>query len=100
MTLSHPHTHTPCPILDRVQRLKDARAEAAKDIEELKASKNEAFVAFEQEVCGPCPCPRVLRFPWRVDPFLICFLSAFFFSLVLIFLALWILRSDVAEGGG
>ncbi|KAF9547201.1 H(+)-transporting V1 sector ATPase subunit G [Mortierella hygrophila] len=36
----------------RVQRLKDARAEAAKEIEELKASKNEAFQNFEQEHAG------------------------------------------------
>ncbi|KAF8944382.1 H(+)-transporting V1 sector ATPase subunit G [Haplosporangium gracile] len=36
----------------RVQRLKDARAEAAKEIEELKASKNEAFKNFEQEHAG------------------------------------------------
>jgi len=39
-----------CIIIDRVQRLKDARAEAAKEIEELKASKNDAFKGFELEV--------------------------------------------------
>ncbi|KAF9359551.1 H(+)-transporting V1 sector ATPase subunit G, partial [Mortierella sp. NVP85] len=36
----------------RVQRLKDARAEAAKEIEEMKEAKNEAFKAFEQEHAG------------------------------------------------
>ncbi|GJJ69378.1 V-type H+-transporting ATPase subunit G [Entomortierella parvispora] len=36
----------------RVQRLKDARAEAAKEIEELKAAKNEAFKGFELEHAG------------------------------------------------
>ncbi|KAF9434455.1 H(+)-transporting V1 sector ATPase subunit G [Entomortierella beljakovae] len=36
----------------RVQRLKDARAEAATEIEELKAGKNDAFKNFEQEHAG------------------------------------------------
>ncbi|KAF9161753.1 H(+)-transporting V1 sector ATPase subunit G [Actinomortierella ambigua] len=36
----------------RVQRLKDARAEAAKEIEELKAAKNQAFKEFEQQHAG------------------------------------------------
>ncbi|KAG0052368.1 H(+)-transporting V1 sector ATPase subunit G [Gryganskiella cystojenkinii] len=36
----------------RVQRLKDARAEAAKEIEELKGAKNEAFKGFELEHAG------------------------------------------------
>ena len=37
-------------IIDRVQRLKDARTEAAKEIEELKEQKNAEFKAFEAEV--------------------------------------------------
>jgi hypothetical protein len=36
---------------DRVQRLKDARTEAAKEIEEYKKSKEAEFKAFEQSVC-------------------------------------------------
>ncbi|KAF9381482.1 H(+)-transporting V1 sector ATPase subunit G [Mortierella sp. AD011] len=36
----------------RTQRTKDAHAEALKEIEELKASKNEAFKNFEQEHAG------------------------------------------------
>ncbi|KAF9961584.1 H(+)-transporting V1 sector ATPase subunit G [Modicella reniformis] len=36
----------------RVQRLKDARTEAAKDIDELKAAKNKEFEAFEQQHAG------------------------------------------------
>ncbi|KAF9584987.1 H(+)-transporting V1 sector ATPase subunit G [Lunasporangiospora selenospora] len=36
----------------RVQRLKEARAEASKEIEDLKASKNDAFKNFEQEHAG------------------------------------------------
>ncbi|CAO3574482.1 unnamed protein product [Mortierella alpina] len=36
----------------RVQRLKEARTEAAHEIEELKASKQEAFKKFEQEHAG------------------------------------------------
>ncbi|KAF9921510.1 H(+)-transporting V1 sector ATPase subunit G [Linnemannia zychae] len=36
----------------RTQRLKDARSEAAKEIDELKAAKNEAFKNFEQEHAG------------------------------------------------
>ena len=35
---------------DRVQRLKDARTEAAKDIETLKAQKQAEFAAFEKKV--------------------------------------------------
>ncbi|KAL3897746.1 MAG: hypothetical protein SGCHY_003211 [Lobulomycetales sp.] len=36
----------------RIQRLKDARTEAAKDIEALKAAKNADFVAFESQYAG------------------------------------------------
>jgi V-type H+-transporting ATPase subunit G len=36
--------------LDRVQRLKDARAEAAKEIEAYKQTKDAAFKSFEQSV--------------------------------------------------
>ncbi|KAF8986229.1 H(+)-transporting V1 sector ATPase subunit G [Entomortierella lignicola] len=36
----------------RTKRLKDARAEAATEIEELKAEKNEAFKKFEQDHAG------------------------------------------------
>ncbi len=39
----------PC-IADRVQRLKDARSEAAKEIEAYKASKDQEFKAFEASV--------------------------------------------------
>ncbi|KAJ3084845.1 H(+)-transporting V1 sector ATPase subunit G [Rhizoclosmatium sp. JEL0117] len=36
----------------RVQRLKDARAEAQKEIEVLKAEKNKEFSGFEQKFSG------------------------------------------------
>ncbi|KAI9355416.1 H+-ATPase G subunit-domain-containing protein [Zopfochytrium polystomum] len=36
----------------RVQRLKDARAEAAKEIEALKAEKNKEFADFEKQFSG------------------------------------------------
>ncbi|KAJ3247395.1 H(+)-transporting V1 sector ATPase subunit G [Chytriomyces hyalinus] len=36
----------------RVQRLKDARAEAQKEIELLKAEKNKEFAAFDQQYSG------------------------------------------------
>jgi vacuolar-type H+-ATPase subunit H len=36
--------------LDRVQRLKDARSEAAKEIEELKAQKNTEYQNFVAQV--------------------------------------------------
>lgn len=36
--------------LDRIQRLKDARSEATKDIEELKAQKNQEYQNFVSEV--------------------------------------------------
>lgn len=35
---------------DRIQRLKDARTEATKDIEELKAQKNQEYQNFIAEV--------------------------------------------------
>lgn len=36
--------------IDRVQRLKDARSEAAKEIEELKAQKNTEYQDFVAQV--------------------------------------------------
>jgi V-type H+-transporting ATPase subunit G len=36
--------------LDRVQRLKDARSEAVKDIEELKGQKNAEYQNFVSQV--------------------------------------------------
>ena len=39
-----------CLYLDRIDRLKAARTEAAKEIEALKAQKNEEFHQFETEV--------------------------------------------------
>jgi hypothetical protein len=49
----HPPTPTPTPLTpDRVQKLKDARTEAAKEIEEYKAQKDAEFKKFESEV-GP-----------------------------------------------
>jgi hypothetical protein len=40
-----------------VQKLKDARSEAAKEIEEYKAKKEAEYKKFESEVC---PCPLLL----------------------------------------
>ncbi len=40
------------PHADRVQKLKDARTEAAKEIEAYKAKREEAFKKFESEVGG------------------------------------------------
>ena len=37
--------------IDRVQKLKDARSEAAKEIEEYKAKKEAEYKKFESEVC-------------------------------------------------
>lgn len=37
-------------VIDRVQRLKDARSEAAKEIEELKAQKNQEYQNFVAQV--------------------------------------------------
>ena len=50
--------------VDRVQKLKDARSEAAKEIEEYKAKKEAEYKNFESEVCHLCPrssYPRVSR---------------------------------------
>lgn len=38
------------PFTDRVQRLKDARAEANKEIQEYKKSKEEEYKKFEGDV--------------------------------------------------
>ena len=38
-------------LIDRVQKLKDARSEAEKEIEDYKALKEKEFKAFEQSVC-------------------------------------------------
>ena len=38
-------------MTDRVQKLKDARSEAAKEIEEYKAKKEAEYKKFESEVC-------------------------------------------------
>jgi len=37
-------------LLDRTQKLKDARSEAAKEIESYKAKKEEEFKQYEKEV--------------------------------------------------
>lgn len=37
---------------DRVQRLKDARTQATKEIEEYRESKDKEFKAFEASVCS------------------------------------------------
>jgi len=46
--------------VDRVQKLKDARAEAAKEIEAYRAQKEKDFTSFESEVCDVLACPRSL----------------------------------------
>jgi hypothetical protein len=44
--------------VDRVQKLKDARAEAAKEIEAYRAQKEKDFTSFESEVCNLSACPQ------------------------------------------
>ncbi|KAJ3338703.1 H(+)-transporting V1 sector ATPase subunit G [Kappamyces sp. JEL0680] len=39
-------------LADRIQRLKDARAEAQKEIETLKAQKNQEFIEYEKKYAG------------------------------------------------
>lgn len=46
-SLTHPTTCS-----DRVQKLKDARAEASKEIEAYKKAKEDEFKAFEASVRG------------------------------------------------
>ena len=46
--------------VDRVQKLKDARAEAAKEIEAYRAQKEKDFTSFESEVCDVSTCPQSL----------------------------------------
>ena len=41
---------TRADLVDRVQKLKDARSEAAKEIEEYKAKKEAEYKKFESEV--------------------------------------------------
>lgn len=47
--LSRKHSLT-IATTDRIQKLKDARSEAAKEIEEYKASKEAEFAKFENDV--------------------------------------------------
>lgn len=53
------------PKKDRNQRVKDARGEASKEIEELKAKKEAEFQAFEAQVrrLPPVSFARTLSFP-------------------------------------
>jgi V-type H+-transporting ATPase subunit G len=46
--------------VDRVQKLKDARAEAAKEIEAYRAQKEKDFTSFESEVRNISACPQSL----------------------------------------
>lgn len=39
-------------LVDRTQKLKDARSEAAKEIEELKSKQEDEFNNFKKEVRG------------------------------------------------
>ena len=57
------HPHIPP---DRVQKLKDARTQAAKEIEEYKKSKEQEFKAFEQSV-RPVAIHDLIRFSARSD---------------------------------
>lgn len=41
---------------DRTQRVKDARGEAAKEIEAYKSKQESEFQAFEKEVCESLRC--------------------------------------------
>lgn len=43
-------TDSVADVIDRVQKLKDARSEAAKEIEEYKAKKEAEYKKFENEV--------------------------------------------------
>lgn len=43
------HAHA-CIGVDRVQRLKDARREAAEELELLKRTKNDEYGRFEEQV--------------------------------------------------
>jgi hypothetical protein len=47
--LTHPEPRLTC-IADRTQKLKDARSEAAKEIEELKSKKEEEFQKYKKDV--------------------------------------------------
>jgi hypothetical protein len=51
----------PCAhqVTDRVQKLKDARAEASKEIEEYKKAKEQEFKAFESSVCPTNHFPQL-----------------------------------------
>lgn len=50
--------HTP---QDRVQRLKDARTEATKEIDEYRRVKETEFKAFEASVSAACVCISHIR---------------------------------------
>lgn len=52
-------------LLDRTQKLKDARAEAEKEIEEYRKTKEQEFQAYERSVCRlafiPCLLTNALQ---------------------------------------
>jgi V-type H+-transporting ATPase subunit G len=50
---------------DRVQKLKDARSQATKEIEEYKKAKEQEFKAFESSVCLTTHLVRSLTFGER-----------------------------------
>lgn len=94
--------------LDRVQRLKEARTEAAHEIEELKASKQEAFKKFEQEVINrmqlsysaSSPCLTIYDCR-RGRPILILLVSFFPSpSCCGTIIACWIIGSNIAACRG
>ncbi len=48
-------------VLDRTKRVKEARDEAKKEIEEYRKAKDEEFKKFEAEVCGLVSATPVLQ---------------------------------------
>jgi hypothetical protein len=50
MCAAHPATPAPLTLTDRTKRVKDARSEAQKEIEEYRGQKEAEFKNFEQEV--------------------------------------------------
>ena len=53
---SHKSTDTPPVETDRTKRVKDARSEAQKEIEDYRKQKEDEFQSFEKEV-RPAPAP-------------------------------------------
>jgi vacuolar-type H+-ATPase subunit H len=53
------HVNVALTTQDRTKRVKDARSEAQKEVEEYKKEKEDEYQKFEKEVWHRCPVARM-----------------------------------------